>query len=551
MSLQAQSWPAVPEDTAQVVRAVFKRKGSLYITIGDQIGPLFADVDFSDMYAADGKPAVSPNLLALVVIFQFMEDLSDRDAADAVRTRLDWKYALRLPLNDTGFEASVLSDFRQRLLAQDAGRRLFEQVLQRLVAMGLLRKGGKQRTDGSYVLSAARRLTRLELAIETLQAALEALAETAPDWLRSIAQPHWYERYSQNWSTFRLPKKAEEREVLAAEVAADGSYLLAQLAESPAPRRATQLAEVALLQQVWSQQFEMVNGKLQWRPVDKIPPGAERIVTPHDPEARSGMHGEHAWEGYATHWTETCDDDLPHLITDAEVVTAPTPDVRLLDGIHERLAQRDLLPKEHLVDGAYVAGHTLVDSRDKYGINLIGRMAPEVSWQARQAGGITSDQFQIDWARQEATCPQGQKAVRWYPHTSDDGQPVILIHFPKPVCATCPLRQNCTRGTQQGRTMQISIYHETILAARQRQRSAAFQKDYARRSGIEGTVSETVRNHDARRSRYIGLAKTRLQALLTAIAIDLKRAAFWLMGRLRAATRPNRLDCLRPAQLAA
>ena len=109
MSVDSEPFPALPEDTARVARAAFKRKGNIYLTIGDQLGTLFDDVDFGRLYAADGKPALSPNLLALVTVFQFMENLPDREAADAVRSRIDWKYALHLPLADTGFDDSVLS----------------------------------------------------------------------------------------------------------------------------------------------------------------------------------------------------------------------------------------------------------------------------------------------------------------------------------------------------------------------------------------------------------------------------------------------------------
>jgi transposase len=157
VSLQPMSIPPVPADTARLAKVVFK-KGNLYMTIGDQIGYLFADIDFADLYAADGSPAISPARLALVTIFQFMEHVTDREAAELVRARIDWKYALRLPLDDTGFDFSVLSDFRERLVAHGAGPQLFGRVLERLMSFGLLRKGGKQRTDATHVLGAVRDL---------------------------------------------------------------------------------------------------------------------------------------------------------------------------------------------------------------------------------------------------------------------------------------------------------------------------------------------------------------------------------------------------------
>jgi transposase len=550
MSLHATPFPPIPADTARVAKAAFRRKGSIYLTIGDRIGTLFDAVDFSDLYAADGAPGIAPNLLALVLVFAFIEDLSDREAAEAVLSRIDWKYALHLSLTDPGFDQSVLHDFRQRLLQHNLAPRLFDLVLTRLGELGLLRPRGQQRTDGSYVLAATHQLNRLELVRETMAVALEALVDRDLAWLQAIAQPHWYERYAEEWATARLPKSPAKRNQLALAIGADGRYLLAALAQPEAPRHTDQLSAVQVLQQVWAQQFECQADKVQWRAPEKIPPGAQLIVTPHDPEARPGQHGEHRWHGYAVHWTESCDADLPHLITDVQAVPAPTPDVKVLPQIQARLAARDLLPAEHIVDQGYMAGHSLVESREQYGIDLIGRSPAESSWQARQPAGMTTEQFQINWARQEVTCPQGQVAHMSPVRRNTASQPVVDVQFNAAQCTGCPLRQRCTQSAAGGRTLKLSIYHDAILANRQRQRSVDFAQTYAHRAGIEGTISQTVHTHGARRTRYVGLAKTQVQTLLTAIAINLKRAALWLVGRPRAASRPSRLSSLRPMQLA-
>lgn len=545
MSLQPKTLPLIPEETARVAQRLYKRKGNIYVTIGDQIGPLFADVDFAGLYAADGKPALSPNLLALVSIFQFMEDLSDRDAADAVCARIDWKYALHLALTDPGFDFSLLSDFRVRLQHDDTALTMFERLLQRLRELGLVRRGGKQRTDGTHVLAASRILSRVELVAESLGLALEAIGEVQPGWLRAMAQPHWYERYNAIWTTFRLPKSQAKREALAWEIGADGFYLLQALTQPEAPQAVSRLPAVETLRLVWQQQFELQDGKVQWRPAERIPPGAQLIVTPHDPEARPGRHGEHAWKGYGLHLTETCDDDAPHLFTDVVIVAAPTEDTTVLAGIHDRLAQRDLLPAEHLVDTGYTAGHTLVESRQQHAVDLIGPVAAESSWQAHTPHGLTTEHFQINWAQQQATCPAGHPSAYWSPPKHDDGQPVVEIRFAAAHCQPCAFRERCTHsGT--GRTLKLSIYHDTILAARQRQQTPAFREAYQRRAGIEGAISETVNSHGARRARYIGFVKTQVQALLTVIAVNLKRAALWLMAPRLPRSRPSRLTCLAP-----
>jgi transposase len=534
----------------RVAQAALKRKGSMYLTIGDQIGTLFEAVDFRLLYAADGAPALAPNLLALVLVFAFMEDLSDREAAEAVRARIDWKYALHLALTDPGFDHSLLHDFRQRLTQHAAAAQLFDVVLTRLGALGLVRAGGRQRTDGSYVLAASRQLSRLEMVRETLADALGALAELDPAWLQRIAQSHWYERYREAWASGRLPKGPAKRDALALAIGADGCYLLAALTQASAPPRAAGLPEVLLLQQVWAQQFDCRADPVQWRAPEQAPAGAELIVTPDDPEARPGQHGAHAWHGYAVHWTESCDADRPPLITDARTVPATTPDINVLPEIQAALAARGLAPAEQLVDAGYLAGHSLVDSRTQYGIDLIGRLPAESSWQARQADGVSSAQFHFDWERQEVTCPEGQVA-RMAPVRSAAGQPVVDVHFRPAACQACPQRARCTQSPTGGRSLKVSIHHDEIVAARARQQTAPFGQVYAMRAGIEGAISQTVQQHGARRTRYRGLAKTRVQMLLTAIAINVKRAALWLMGRRRAATRLSQLRCLQPVYLPA
>jgi transposase len=204
MTMWPRSGRAIPAGTAQVAQAAFP-KGCLAIRIRDALGELFEDEQFAGLFATRGRPAVSPARLALVLVLQFAEGLSDRQAADAVRGRIDWKYALGLELTDTGFDASVLSEFRARLLSGDQAERLLQQMLARLRQRRLLGRGGRQRTDATCALSAVRELNRLELVTETLRAALEALAAAAPKWLVALAPEDWYQRYGQRQ---RLPAPA-------------------------------------------------------------------------------------------------------------------------------------------------------------------------------------------------------------------------------------------------------------------------------------------------------------------------------------------------------
>src|SRR3954451_967729 len=186
MSLKPTPIDPVPGGTARVAKAAFRR-GNPLLKLRDELGAIFRDEDFADLFPRRGQPGLAPWRLALVTLLQFREDLSDRRAAEAVRARIDWKYLLGLELDDPGFDASVLCEFRARLIEGGAEERLLGRLLEACQGRGLLEARGRQRSDPTHVLAAIRRLTRLELVGETLRAALNELAAVAPDWLREVA----------------------------------------------------------------------------------------------------------------------------------------------------------------------------------------------------------------------------------------------------------------------------------------------------------------------------------------------------------------------------
>ena len=179
--------------------------------------------------------SAAPWRLALVTVFQFQEGLSDRQAAEAVRGRIDWKYALSLELTDAGFDASVLSEFRSRLVAHGASERLLGVLVEQFRERGLITARGKQRTDSTHVLGAVRLLNRLELVAETLRAALEDMATVAPEWLQRWVPPLWIERYGRRIEEGRLPKGEAARQQYAEQVGADGASLLARVQQADMP----------------------------------------------------------------------------------------------------------------------------------------------------------------------------------------------------------------------------------------------------------------------------------------------------------------------------
>jgi transposase len=205
ISLRPEPIGPVPEETARVALAAFP-KGTTYTRMRDELGIVWEDEDFAGLFPRRGQPALAPWRLVLVSVMQFAEGLSDRQAADAVRSRIDWKYALGLELEDPGFDFSVLSEFRSRLLEGGAEHTLLEKLLEECKRRGLLKARGKQRTDSTHVLAAVKAMGRLECIGETLRAALNALATVAPEWLGGWAPPEWYERYGPRVEEYRLPR---------------------------------------------------------------------------------------------------------------------------------------------------------------------------------------------------------------------------------------------------------------------------------------------------------------------------------------------------------
>src|ERR671929_1888482 len=249
----------VPKHTARIARAAFP-KSNPYLTLRDTLGTVFADRDFADLYPEQGQPGYPPWRLALVTLMQVREGLSDRQAAEAVRARIDWKYLLGLELTDPGFDHSVLCEFRSRLLEGGAEERLLGRLLEACQARGLLKARGRQRTDSTRVLALIRALNRLELVGETLRAALNELATVAPDWLRAAAPQAWYERYAHRVEDGRLPRAEAEREAYARAVGEDGFALLALLDRPEAPEELRRLPAVGVLRRVWERRFVRGDG---------------------------------------------------------------------------------------------------------------------------------------------------------------------------------------------------------------------------------------------------------------------------------------------------
>lgn len=537
MSLKTEPIPAVPEETQRIARKVFP-KGTGWLTLRDEIGTIYTDADFADLFSHRGQPAAAPWRLALILVMQYAEGLSDEQAEIALCSRIDWKYALSLPLEDEGLDASVLSEFRTRVVAGGATERFLNQLLTLCQERKWLKGHGRQRTDSTCVLAALRQLSRLENVAETMRHALNTLATVAPDWLRAQVQPEWVDRYRERAQLYRMPKSETARLDLAQTIGRDGERLLQALDQPAASVWLRQIPALRTLRQVWMQQYFPAENGLVWRTAQAhgLSAAPVGIRSPHDAEARYSEKRESSWVGYKVHLTETCDEDLPHLITQVETTIAPVPDSVALPQIQADLQQRDLLPSEQLADAGYVTAALLVSSQQQ-DIDLIGPPRADSAWQAQASAGFAAANFHFDWERQQARCPSGQSSSSWENTTDRYGKPQTKIKFAVTTCRPCAQREQCTKIDRRILTIQGEAETRALEKARQRAQTDDYRKLYQQRAGVEGTISQTVRRCGIHQARYVGLAKTHLQHLLTATATNVVRLINWLTDVPRAKTR--------------
>lgn len=539
--LKSEAIEPIPEETVEVAQAAFP-KGTDYLQMRDELGCVFADEQFADLFPRRGQPAEAPWRLALITVMQFAEDLTDRQAADAVRARIDWKYALGLELRDPGFDFGILSEFRERLIDNEATERLLDTLLTCFSAKGLL-KTGRQRTDSTHMLGNIRLLNQLELIGETLRYVLNTLAVAHPSWLKNVISPEWFDRYSRPINDYRLPKAEDDRRRLAEQIGADGQFLLACVESDSAPAWLQQLSVLDTLRRVWAQQFVMnEQGQLQWQTGDQSVSAGQHLCSPYDPDARYARKRETRWVGYKVHLTETCVEDAPNLITHVETVEASQADGAALGGIHADLAQQCRLPSEHVVDAGYISSQTLAKSQNQYPLELLGPVRPDNSWQAQAPDRFDITHFAFDWERQVVTCPAGKTSLPWREYAGRRDQPTYLAKFRESDCRRCPLHASCIERPQTlSRSVSVLKQQEflALQAARKRQLTDSFKESYAIQAGIEGTISQAAFTLGMRRARYRGLPKVHLQNIAIAAAMNLIRVLDWLGGEPRSCVRKS------------
>jgi transposase len=573
MCVQPVAWPEPDPQIAAAIAAKYpgKRPRPLAVQVRDRLGEWLRDEEFAAAFGIRGRPGWSPSRLALVTVLQRAEKLADRQAAEAVRTRIDWQYLLGLPLDDPGFDHTVLAEFRGRVADAGLEQVALDALLAKLAAEGLIKAGGKQRTDSTHVVAAVAALNRLELAGESVRAALEALAAAHPDWLaQRICVPDWTSRYGIPMTSWRPPQSEARRKELAIAYARDGYALLEAVYDESSPAWLRELPAVDVLRRVLLQNYtraitagkEVIKRREKEPEGDGLPPGHARIASPYDTDARWGVKREEFWLGCKLHVTETCDDPppctcgpasaagqaaagragegaqdrghddgcahlvFPNLITHVATTDATVTGNQMTTAICGDLAGKNLAPGRSYLDSGYLSTTVVVSALTTWGIALIGPLLAGTSAQARAGAGYARAGFAVDYDAKTVTCPQGTTSASWTP-CAQRGKDAIVVHFSSGDCGPCPARALCTTGKRRQLTLPPRDLAEAQAAARAAEKMIPFQAGYARRAGVEGTMHQAA-SHGARRARYRGLPKTRLDHVYMAAALNLLRLeAFW------------------------
>lgn len=546
MSLRDDDLGSIPEEVQRIVHVVLPR-GNTITRLRDEFGALYSNDIFREIFPKRGRPAVPPWRLALVTVFQFVENLTDRQAAEQVRMRLDWKYALGLELADPGFDHTVLCEFRRRLLETHATT-LLDTLLTVFRAKGLVQARGKQRTDSTHVLAHLRILNLLECLIQTMHAALNDLAVLAPEWLTALAPPAWFERYAERVDSSRLPKSQAARTAYFETVGTDALMLLDALDSLNCPSTWRENEHVVLLRQLLARHFERTDQGVSVSG-DRAVPRDEAVKSPYEPEARTVSKGTTVWTGYKVHFTETCDEDAPHLITVVQTTSALVPDGAVTNAVHVALRRHNLVPTVHLVDTGYTSADLILDAVKQHDVELLGPVRANNSWQSKDEQAYDLTRFTVDWQARHVRCPQGHLSTMWAERLERNQRPVIQVRFSRHDCTPCPSRALCTRSAARPRNLILppQAQYEELERLRALQKTPAWRTRYRLRAGIEGTISQGVRAFGARRSRYRGLAKTTVQEGAIAASMNVVRVIAWLDGKRPETTRTSQFARLRRA----
>jgi len=470
----------------------------------------FDNSQFAHLYQDGGRAPISPTLLACITILQYAFKVSDRMAVESTIMRRDWRIALGRDDSWAGFDASVLCNFRKRLIEHGCEELIFGHVLEQLRSLGLLANRRKVRVDATSLVANVARLSRGDMISETLRVAVCELWDTHPQLRGRTELARLYDRYGEEvW----LGSEGSGEGRLT-RLGRDGFVLLElfELVGQPRPRT---IECRDLLARVLEENFERCDDDDDPRPLEGDELEKDRTVTPHEPDVRLGTKKHKSWAGDKVHLVETADAGVPNFVVDVLVTEPTVPDVKVTLEIIDRA--RDVLPEAEvlLADSGYASAQNSREASERE-IDLV---SPPLA-NTRTGDIFPPERFVIDFAARTATCPAGKTTGRWYP-----GERGIRICFRQSDCAGCPLRSQCTTAKTCGRSLHISLYYEQLVRDRAHVKTEEFRKLYKLRAPVEGTISQAVHQCGLRVSRYRGRTKRKFHALMAGTGVNVRR---WL-----------------------
>jgi transposase len=506
---------------ADTTYLTFVGEQSFYGWLASQRGELFRDEQFAGLYVLDnGRPSVPPSLLAVALVLQTYEGVSDDEAKRRATYDLQWKVALGVELDARPFAKSTLQEFRAQLILHEEQAAIFEASLELAKRRGKFRTtGGEKRKlkaalDTTNILGRGAVKDTYNLLGDGIVQVARMLAKLAGQSLAGWAEAHGYGRYvgptslkgtaEIDWSD------PEQRRRFLGEIVADADRLLEQARVVRSGLEAGSAAETALLEAAGLLRRLLIQDveRRDDGPALKEGVAKDRLVSVHDPELRHGRKS--ARTRFDGHKAAVVVDTEEPLILAVEVLAGNAPDAEgALALVEQAEATTGCEVDATLGDGAYGSGETRQTFAEA-GRTLIAKV-PSVSNQGR----FPKTAFTLDLEVGSATCPAGQTTHDLRRTTAGGGQ----FHFAVAVCAACPQREQCVKGVG-GRTVALHPQEHLLQDARAFQASPAFAEIRRRRQTVEHRLARLVQL-GIRQARYLGRAKTRFQLLMAAAVANL------------------------------
>jgi transposase len=514
--------------TADKTMETYLAPGSPMAIFSGEIYPLFRDEDFKEMYSDKGRNGISPAFLAMVTLLQYREDLSDVEAQYACSMRIDWKIALRKPLEEKiEYDPSTLCYFRRRLKENEALCLVFDKLIQLAKQKGFIKKKTKQRVDATHIIAHVNRISTTDLLFRAVKCVVEEIETKTPEMYEKEVPEEIKERYANEFSSFGMSKaKRADKQV---EIVEEGLYLAA-ICERLSEAERNEYVQLAIMEKIFEENIIIRKkevGSKVFIEVDEIEKPKQTIFNPRDPEVKLGIKGKTSWVGSKCHIVETAEEEGVNIITDMIYQPANEGDNKILDKLEANNNRTGMEVDKLFCDSNYLSGNKIAEYESN-GKKLMGYFQGEGS---KKPEGFKVSDFRIDMEKRIAVCPAKQETKDFAGEGEDD----IKVRFDKRICGPCPYFDQCVGPgkKKKKRTLCITKYHDYIQNRRDEQKMHEFRSQMKVRARIEGTISEAVRFHGLRFKKYKGAVGDALQFYMTGAAINLKRILRALGERAR------------------